>query len=826
MAQELNLGVARPGRMASPALTTEISRFKDDSNPVRRVVAASGQYIVYSLKNRNNLRVIVKAPETSQLGYKEHSAEVTSAQFVNVRSNVIATTSPNETLVWYVPVGKNECVTYFKFLSNVSALAWVPRLHRPPDLLVIATGKASILQAGKLILQKSGVSGNDAITGPMLTAGKADLTPLHSSVTATQPLADAASPFLAFTAGNDTVVTCMLTNTSTPPWRPCPDGESILDMTLTTADGEFCTLSVAALSGIYLWSVAGEPHPLQIVKLGMGHLCTTLKATSNRLAILSATAEGSLHAAVMKFNVDGSLGDSAAFFLLPIPRATGGMSHVPTRNSTVALTYKETEIQLCSDRGDVLHYIALSDAPWTKLLVSPETAPVSHVEPSIPLAVQPELPPTHFAPPSTFVPSKPLPLQAQPFVPTNQAPALFQQPLGVRLGGPMTTNNNQNIIRNPALPQTAAVDSTMQASISKMTGDQLDHHKTTIVNALNNAASMLGLCRTMIMQDHETLVQEALSSAFAANANELSRVFASENGASASDADQAVQKLVPEIANAVVEGVVSSIENSIKEQLTPILVAAMQKKQKEIVKAKINEKRDRMEMQLKETLKEVTETVQEKYSEYSSRLVFNVTSVSEEGSNAVASLQQIINKQDDLLQSIMKSNVLEEVKTLRQEVAALKARLEGAEPPTMVDDLSYDTVLGKACSLLAEGAHKDGLNWVFRYDDHSMVHAVFAKIDSATRDAMLDDTSLSAETWGRVVSSLMSSSKAENLDQVLPLLEVILIDKQELTANNALVKTVQDFIDMWKTHSQGSGGRLSADASGALRAINMSLRKR
>ena len=176
MTSEVNLFEVRNsvGGAHKPTLS-EVARFKDEGGSASsKVIADSQRFVVYSLKNPAQLRVLVKSEyPTVQVAFKSHTAPVRSAKFVSDLSNICATSSDRELLVWYIDSegapsaadGKKtyQIHTYFSAPITTVSLSWVPIRDRPPNVLILyrqlpedtTPCTAAILKSSDLIVQSS-----------------------------------------------------------------------------------------------------------------------------------------------------------------------------------------------------------------------------------------------------------------------------------------------------------------------------------------------------------------------------------------------------------------------------------------------------------------------------------------------------------------------------------------------------------------------------------------------------------------------------------------------------------------------------------------------
>jgi hypothetical protein len=740
--------------------TAEVARFKDE-NATARVVTASQSYVVYSLKNRSSLRVLPRkaSQQTTQMAYKKHSADVTGAQFVNNRSNVVASTSAKELMVWYVD-DDNQIHTYFSFPREVSAFAWVPVANSPPDLLVLvkngATHTAGILKASELIVKstksEAGVVGTPDGT---LIATDSDMTTLRTDITCDAVFATAASPIVAYSVGADSIVTASLGNPHTPAWQPC-DGDRVTSLAVLPNE----LLVAACDAAIYVWDVAAEPRALQRFALGPRR-CMALHCTSSRAAAFLTTGNSNACEA-MVLNMQPKIGAAATAFYDINCRVSVVSSCV------VAGATEDPRLHV--DGGNVLQVCLLQDAAWNPL--------------DVPVA-------------SPVVVGKAQQQQQQ--APAAAAAAVAApSPPSIRLPG-----------------------------IAGVQNPEIDALRMHIETALSNTASMLAVSQSVVTKDHNSLVQEALK----AQAKTLATLAASQTRpghsggaiAGGSNAFDAVLEGITEpVATALVEGISAAIEDQLRTQLDQALRHVLTRQEKRKQKDQITELRGALDGIVAGVMAQAQDTIRDKQVAYASRLMHYVSDVASEGASAISQLQQVIVAQQQQLAAIEKSGLLEEVKALRAEVAALKARGGAAAKPVaaVAADMPPETVLANAQAQLAAGAHALGLNWVLQFNDAAMVVRLLISCAEETRNNMLEDSTIPTDVWSRLVGFLASTPRLETLEPTLAWLFDIIAEKPELMKNDQLAVAVNSFLNSWK-----SNPNLDQAAKDGLRKIVMLIRR-
>jgi hypothetical protein len=739
------------GQLGAPKKpqTAEIARFKDE-NSTARVVTASQSFVVYSLKNRSSLRVLPRkaSQQTNQMSYKKHTADVTGAQFVNNRSNVVASTSEKELLVWYVDE-ENQIHTYFSFPKHVTAFAWVPVANSPPDLLVLVKDgdkhSAGILKASELIV-KSTKSDAGVVGTPdgSLVASESDITSLRSDVTGAQVFASAASPIVAFSVSPDSVVTASLGNIHTPAWKPC-DGERVTALSVLPNE----LLVAACDAAIYVWDVAGEPRALQ--RFGLGpRRCLAIHCTSSRAAAFLTTASNT-GCEAMVMNMQPKTGVSATAFY----DVNCKVSHV----SSCVVPSANEDPRLHVDGGNVLQVCLLQDAAWN---------PID----------------------SGVTASAAVPKQAAP-APGNASPSSVRLPA---LGGAQNA--------------------------------EIDALRSHIETALSNTASMLALSQSVVTKDHNSLVQEALK----AQAKTLANLAGSHarpghsgvvaGGSSAFDA--VLEGITDPVATALVEGISAAIEDQLRNQLDQALRHVLTRQEKRKQKDQIAELRGALDGVVSGVMDQAKQTIHDKQVAYASRLMHYVSDVASEGASAIQQLQQVIVAQQQQLAAIEKSGLVEEVKQLRAEVAALKGRAGAPAKPdsSVAADMPPETVLSNAQSHLAAGDHLTGLNWVLQFNDAAMIVQLLISCSEETRNNMLEDASIADAVWSRLVGFLASTPRKETLEPTLDWLCDIVAEKSDLMKNDQLAVAVNSFVNSWK-----SNPNLAQSAKDRLRKLVMLIRR-
>lgn len=774
----LNETRASVGDAARPR-GVEVSRFKDEATDVPRVVATSQSFIVYSVKNRAVLRVLprAKGSQANKLAYSKHTDNVTSATFVGARSNIVASTSKNELLVWYVD-SDNEIYTYFTAPINVTSLVWVPIANKPPECMAIvnkgATSDAVLVGSSDLIIKSTET--------PEGTVGKPDGSMVASNITTLRTVSGdraitaAASPIIAFSANNESVVTCTLGNANTPAWKPC-DGDAVFDFTLLPN----AVFVASAAKGFYVWDVSAEPKPLQHIVCSPLPNAPVYSTSAHVLAFLATGDAAKCEAGV--FGVKQGVGMTTVAFY-------GLNSHV-ARVSSCVLPGPNDEPQMLHDQGSVLQFSNFQDAP-TNAVGQPAAAAAA--SPTRGAAKVP-------APRSVASPAS----QATPAVggapPPYNSPHVGPAPIPNPGAMPAIRVGPAPPVRNVALAGLGLP--ALQGG--QATAGQLADLKTHIDQAIANTATMLDLARDMVSKDHDALVEEALK----AQANTLAAMAPASAdtglGGSTLPFDSVIDGITEPVAKALVEGINAAVENELRTQLESALRNVLTRHAKKTQKDSVGELRNNLETIVADVMDTVQTSVLQKQSAYGSRLLHYVTDVASEGSKAVGQMQLVITQLQNDLNAVVSSGVLEEVQQLREEVVALKRRVGAEAAAVQTAEVPPETVLATAKGLIHQGDTAGGLRWVLSYNSAEMLSELLTSCDEQTRDAMLEDTGVTDEMWSKVVGLLTSAPKAEGLLSTLGWLCDILGDRPGLTKNDQLVVHVQAFMDAWKHSPQLSG---------------------
>jgi len=721
--------------VAARPQAVELARFKDDTATAPRVVAGSRDWVVYSLKNRASLRVLNRKPPANQLSFKQHTEPVTAVQFVNSRSNIAASTSQKELIVWYVD-DDGEIYTYFTFRENVVSFAWVPTVGQPPDLLVLIdngqTKETGILKASTLILQSAPEAGG-AIRKPdgTLVADRSHFTPLRTGIVCDRATAQtsAASPILAFSTSNTSIVTTSLGNRDAPSWQPC-QGEAVLQFTVLPN----AILVAVSPQSVFVWDVSGEPVPLQHFFLG-GRRCTALHNTSTR-AVLYLSTGNPAGCEAMVLKIEPSLGASAtAFYDVP-----ASVSQV----SSCVVAGPNDEPRLHVDSSNVLQVVMLEEAPWNGL----GSAPVGKPTVAAKAAVSP-------------VPAA--------------APAPFSPP-----AAPAARPGNRGRLAD-GLPSSAEIEAL----------------KSHIEAAIANTASMMNVAKSVVTKDHEAHVQEALKAQ--ARSLSVALASRQPGAAPSSLAfDAVIEGITEPVATALVDGISAAVEEQLRQQLEAALRTVLTRQEKKKQRDLLQDVAKNLDTVVADIMVQVQATVQQKQSAYASRLIHYVSDVASEGWNAAQQLQNVIAAQQQQLTAITQSGLLEEVQRLRAEVAELKRR-NSTSARNETAELPRETVLSNAAAQLAAGNHAVGLNWILHYDDAAAIQQLLSGCPQETRDAMLSDPAVTDQMWGRIAAMLASLPKKETLGLSVSWLCDILAEKESLTKNDQLIVTINAYLTTWKS---------------------------
>jgi len=276
------------------------------------------------------------------------------------------------------------------------------------------------------------------------------------------------------------------------------------------------------------------------------------------------------------------------------------------------------------------------------------------------------------------------------------------------------------------------------------------------------------------------------------------------------------------VATALVEGISTAIEDQLRTQLDQALRHVLTRQEKRKQKDQLAELRTALDGVVSGVMQQAQKTIEEKQVAYASRLIHYVSDVASEGQATIQNLQQVIVAQQQQLAAIEKSGLLEEVKQLRGEVAALKARGGSASKAAApaAADMPPETVLANAQKHLATGDHVTGLNWVLQFNDAAMVVQLLIGCSEETRNNMLEDDSIASDVWSRLIGYLASTPRKETLEPTLDWLCDIVAEQSELMKNDQLAVAVNSFVNSWK-----SNPNLAQSAKDRLRKLVMLIRR-
>lgn len=863
---EINFQSVRQGvgkaKLVSPM---DVCRFKDDEAGPSKVIADSERFVVYSLKKPQHLRVLVKSEAPPlQIAFKNHTTAVRQAKFVNDVSNIIASASDTEIIAWFIrdstitssssgaaagagggPSSPTEntgptrfvATIYFSMPVCAHGFSWIPLRDKPPDLLLLFresltsdTCTAAVLKSSSLILSSGGAdSQSAALPDGSLVARASDLNKLAISLPPTARHTAVANPTMVFSFDAEHVVTCTVSNPSTPKWKPCGELGPIVDLALLPTE----TLCVASASHFFLWDVAGEPRPLQTLALGTMGRCTTVKCQPQ--------------SAYLFYGGNDAASSEVAVLKIPYRQAASAVSFFQLNTAVVppasvsVIEKGDDRALLLIDLGKTVSYVELDSASASSagaprgfqaaLGSPPSAAPpaasnTAEVKPTkrdrrAPDGMPKQSPPlTHASPagpPPPYVITQPAASAAGGAArppPAVAFPMASFLPSAVAASPPPPTFAVGAAHPPPSIPVVAAAVS-VPASPTPAPPANLDAIRAPVDECIVQAHSALTAAQTSIARDHEKAVQQALDAQAAVTQKAVAEAVRALTASQAAggDPDAAVQAalnvMAPLLANAIVDSVSAGIEEHINTQLEVAIRQCMSKVQAKASRPSADLK-DRVDAVVKDAMVNATTEVEKRHNAFSARLMHYIYDLSAESMQAVQELQVVVQQQQQQLDAITKSGILEEVEQLRAQVASMRAEIERGGTtvaPTPAVPLNAETVIANAKRLIVSGDHDAGLQWILRLDDVAALLKLLGDLDDDQREAMVTDRQINEVTWTRLVHELTATPKLENVTITTSWLVEILASHPEYSRNTQLKERVNTFLLTWKAATLPSEAR-------------------
>lgn len=356
----MNAEVTLKSLFGSPkdAVHTQVALFKEGAS---RIVAASKSCVMYTMKTKSHVRVIVLKVPGNPIAFKAHTSDVLSIKFVNSTSNVVASISEKELLVWFVNLQHCATEIYFKVNQRIRAFTWILDLTFP-DLLVVQDDKISVLKSSALI--QTYKKGDEQV------AQESHFEILPKKVKGESALVCSGGPFMGFTVDEQSIVTCTSRNYNTPSWKPCTG--VLLDISMMENRP---ILLAHCPNSVSIWNVESEPRQLyRIIDESFGnYVCRCIGGSA---VFLMDVPE----AHVVTITDDGKIGCSSF-------RTSGRIK----RESCAVTMDSPTDVCVTAVVGDELcfHVFDVSAVP---LVASQEVRSVLPPQPQLPPQQQVQLP--------------------------------------------------------------------------------------------------------------------------------------------------------------------------------------------------------------------------------------------------------------------------------------------------------------------------------------------------------------------------------------------------------------------------------------------------
>lgn len=294
MTEEVNLATTAEKVPSKYIYHTTVAIFREEPE-MPRVIADSEGYLAYTLKNGRTVRVIARA-NNMKGSVKGHSTPIHAIRFVNYRSNVAASASEKEFLVWVVtndhgadadPTKHNLTVkVYFQLVDPMTVgnfAFFINAAVGMPDVLILYERKASVLESSKLIARFKGEP-----LQASLSADSRELRELPRATTTHTLCSINASGWFAFTSEPDLVMACTLRNRNTPAWAAC-EGDEVRGLQLldTPNTDDPSILIASSKNKLFQWRLAGDAEPALLRTFTFGTSIVTILGSRDTFAVFN-----------------------------------------------------------------------------------------------------------------------------------------------------------------------------------------------------------------------------------------------------------------------------------------------------------------------------------------------------------------------------------------------------------------------------------------------------------------------------------------------------------------------------------------------------------
>lgn len=777
----LDLAKVLEGKSPVELTKTDVVRFKDGDANRGRVVAEAADFIVYSLKNPQSLRILSKQKADLQMTFKHHTGPVLSVQFCNYNSNIVASMSDREIIVWKCDAEGPAAapLPYLLVDGAAKAFAWIFRDNKP-ELLFLQGDVVKSIPVQELITNVK-----DKFTGA---------APVPVPAASIRSVAGGmAGDFL--TARGKTFVAAMDPSTLVagelggrglcPPWHPTESQP----ITFVGFIGTNC-IAAANSTSVWVWNIADNPQLVAKVNLN--------GVSARLLALQSSTAGPNGTQCLAELYFDNS---TAAFLNFDTQTVIYAKLSANVRPGCYCSTVTMDNVTLLTDFGSVVAYTyVLRDTPSTGFprTVSSSTngginlssafgMGAGKMPPQVPGGKQiigrpvqvPGLPPGAAGMPMTM----PMPF----------APPMYQ--FSPQQPQPMA-------LRNPALagvsgPRQMFEDAESARQMLKRSQDELE-------KAVSNLRSILSLSPIMMRNDTDKLVQRALDRQLREIRRQTSAPAAADGEESYTTTFADIQYLLTKVTSSLTVGVAAAVEQAVAKDIDGALVDAVSKIAKKDATVDLRAKLDQA---IQAAAQEFTARVEEKIRQQTeSQVLMYIRQVTMEHEKVVAELQSVIQQQSEMLAEYQRSNILSQLESLKKDVAKLKAA-EGASGASSGPAVapSPESIVTTARDFIQGKDFKKGLEWVTRYNNPELTLKLLTVLmgdatKSIVEDELLVSPAIDDATWGLIVGHLTLVQQSDALETALWWMDSILLEREGIMKSNLTLKeTVRKFVTQWRT---------------------------
>jgi hypothetical protein len=776
---------------------------------------------------------------------------------------------------------------YFKLVDPVV----IQRLHffiNPsndmPDLLILYNRTAAVLQSSKLISEYK-----TEMLEARLSERSREVRQLPQETSPKSLCTTWMGGWLAFTSEATKVMACTLRNTTTPAWNGC-EGEDIVQMAFVGTDATTGSAAAAALAAsnptsallamcsaakVYLWKLTGVAEPVLLRTYTFGRPVTLL-SSRNAFTVFN---EASMAARIQVH--DEANMDAVVYPLNCLIRPTSVCYHEAQHFATVLVdSINELQLfQLATDARNPSKDSAgnANNAPSSVKTDGSKSMPSS--APAAAAAASKATPTSAVGAPfvdpsiiSTGIPFRPnlnnsnnssngrpsnAPAVASsssssPAVPvvaastgttTTSAAAINANPMAAMAA----FQSARAALQNASLPQ--SLDG-LVASAVYQSDENVRRSVEGLLNVLKNITQILQLTPDQLLRDHHQLVSLALeaqmtelqqsttttpAAAATATAAATTTTPAPASPASAASSrhseafnSYALAKLLAPVASEIAVGVTRGVRDTLRVELDAAVNAAfganIHNAQKEVLRRRLDEALQNSARVLGEDVaSRVDRYIEQELNESLARANASMSALEEQNRKLQSALRQIVN-----------SGVLQEVESMRAELAQLRGAIQRGEAILgngaaagggAQASPSPQTVIETAEKYIKEGHVAQGLAYVAMAQNARCVVQLLTRLSDDDVANVVSDGETTETTWSKLITQLCEQDATESpaeLETVAAFLFDVLSDHDELISKKT-AKAQQMRSDVRHLIARARGKIDSAEGRRVLKDLEKSI---